>query len=228
MTRPDLTDEQLDALLSDARDNWRTDAPLDTDALWAGIEQTHFDAPAAPTTFSWSTPSWRHVALATAAALTLGLGLGRFTASTEDGTLVAAVNATRDGARTALRSDTPDDPMRSTTTEYFGETAALLASLARESGSGVGSPESLEANARFAADATNLLSTTRLLLDARSSTDPQLRALLDDLELVLAQIARLPSRHMDDELAFIAEAIETRDVVPRLRLAAADYQMSAQ
>src|SRR4030095_11354752 len=68
--------------------------------------------------------------------------------------------------------------------------------------------------------AGELLSTTRLLLDSpAAASDPRLKNLLEDLELVLAQLARLPAEHGKTELNLIREALVQRDVVPRLRSA---------
>ena len=68
--------------------------------------------------------------------------------------------------------------------------------------------------------ATDLLSTTRLLLDSpAAASDARLKQLLEDLELVLAQLSRLPAEHGGAEIDLITEALERRDVVPRLRSA---------
>jgi hypothetical protein len=42
---------------------------------------------------------------------------------------------------------------------------------------------------------------------------------LEDLELVLAQLSRLPAEHGGTEIDLITEALLQRDVVPRLRSA---------
>ena len=61
-----------------------------------------------------------------------------------------------------------------------------------------------------------------VLLDSEAAgSDPQLQALLDDLELVLAQVVRLPAGRDSTQSALINEALQTRDVLPRLRTAAA-------
>jgi hypothetical protein len=44
---------------------------------------------------------------------------------------------------------------------------------------------------------------------------------LEDLELVLAQAVRLRAASRAQDLTFIAEAMDERDMVPRLRTAAA-------
>jgi hypothetical protein len=65
-----------------------------------------------------------------------------------------------------------------------------------------------------------VLSSTRLLLDSPAGREPQLRQLLTDLELVLAQIVQLsgaPLRQGEREL--IERAMRDRDLIPRLRSA---------
>ena len=44
-----------------------------------------------------------------------------------------------------------------------------------------------------------------------------LRALLDDLELVLAQIVRLPPRAASPDVYLIDQTLDEREVLPRLR-----------
>jgi len=67
------------------------------------------------------------------------------------------------------------------------------------------------------ADARRILLATRLLLDAPSISDPRLRDLLEDLELVMAQISEGSTQKEDR--AVITEGLERRDVLPRLRAA---------
>ena len=49
-----------------------------------------------------------------------------------------------------------------------------------------------------------------------------MRNLLEDLELVLAQIVHMQNNQSHTELDLINRALEQRDVIPRLRTAAAD------
>ncbi|HEY4132485.1 MAG TPA: hypothetical protein VGM50_17875, partial [Gemmatimonadaceae bacterium] len=63
---------------------------------------------------------------------------------------------------------------------------------------------------------------TRLLMDSPAATDPQMQSLLEDLELVLAQIVRLQNDPSRTDLDLINRALEQRDVIPRLRTAVAD------
>ena len=66
--------------------------------------------------------------------------------------------------------------------------------------------------------AASLLATTRLMMDSPASDDPQLGKLLEDLELVLAQIARLPSANADTTgMRMIEDAVRRKQVLTRLR-----------
>jgi hypothetical protein len=65
-----------------------------------------------------------------------------------------------------------------------------------------------------------VLSSTRLLIDSPAGDDPQLRALFEDLELVLVQIIQLAGGQLDpSERALIDRALETKDLLPRIRTA---------
>ena len=65
-----------------------------------------------------------------------------------------------------------------------------------------------------------VLSSTRLLLDSPAGTDPQLRPLLDDLELVLVQLIRLSGAPLDaSERALLDRALQDRNLLPRIRTA---------
>jgi hypothetical protein len=71
-------------------------------------------------------------------------------------------------------------------------------------------------DAQLSAWAGDLLASTRLLLDSPAADEPRVRALLADLELVLAQLAHLePGR--GGEADIIDRAVEGRNVLPRLR-----------
>ena len=78
------------------------------------------------------------------------------------------------------------------------------------------------ASERFASQATELLGTTRLLLDSPAATDPRLRELLQDLELVLAQVASLHNGKNQTDIELIRQALSERDIVPRIRRVAAE------
>lgn len=66
----------------------------------------------------------------------------------------------------------------------------------------------------------DVLGSTRLLIDSPAGSDPQLRALLDDLELVLVQIIQLSGAPIDPaERELIDRALAEHDLLPRIRTA---------
>jgi hypothetical protein len=69
------------------------------------------------------------------------------------------------------------------------------------------------------ATARQLLVRNRLLLDSPAAQDPRMRRLLEDLELVLAQIAQLPAEERAEDTELITDGLEAGDVLTRLRSA---------
>ena len=69
----------------------------------------------------------------------------------------------------------------------------------------------------FSEDADDLLTSTRLLLDSPAAKDPVTRGLLEDLELILVQIAQLSVEPGDEDVALVTEGMEQRGLLPRLR-----------
>ena len=98
----------------------------------------------------------------------------------------------------------------SASAHHLARAEALLAGFRAADGQG-GDP------AADAAWATDLLITTRLLLDSPAAHDPDRRRLFEALELVLVQIARLPRAGTTDERSLIDRAIERGDLMTRLR-----------
>jgi hypothetical protein len=62
-----------------------------------------------------------------------------------------------------------------------------------------------------------LLSTTRLLMESPAAGNAQRRRLLEDLELVLVQLAQLPSTDAALERELVKRAIARRQVLTRIR-----------
>jgi hypothetical protein len=81
------------------------------------------------------------------------------------------------------------------------------------------SARSGEMDAQLADWSRDLLSTTRLLEASPVAKDPTMRRLLEDLDLVIAQIARYVARGTinTEELDLIEESINKRGVVTKLR-----------
>ena len=191
----------------------------DLDAMWAAIEtdvgrgtpDMGVPEPRHPSRLSRLRSRVPRLAswAALAATLVLGVAIGRYSARDAATTLPAPQTVAK------VDSLAVPEPYQSTTSRYLGQTAALLATLPAEGRAG-------DAEDRFVGRAHDLLLTTRLLLDSPAAADPRIRTLLDDLELVLAQIVRLQTGQSSEELDLIRQALEQRDVLPRLRTAVAD------
>jgi hypothetical protein len=144
------------------------------------------------------------LALGIAALLAIGVAIGRFTA------LYQSNPAAAPGANTAATPPEKQDRRaianEVATAEHLSRVETFLIDFRTR-------PESPE----FSAEAHDLLGTTRLLLDSRRVTDPRTRKLLEDLELVLTQIAALDSHDRREDLDFIADGLDRSHVRTRLR-----------
>ncbi len=152
-----------------------------------------------------------------AALLALGVGIGRL--SVRPGTLGEAggapVATTPVPVVSAPAAGTPGRDAaayRLATAEHLGQAEAFLTlfrASVRE-----GRQERLAS-----ATARQLLATNRLLLDSPAGTDPRLKFLLQDLELVLAQIAQLAPEGRSEDLKLITDGLEQDGMMVRLRSA---------
>ena len=104
-----------------------------------------------------------------------------------------------------------DDPARVAMYEHLAHTVALLTTVRNEDPA-VGPTSDLRAGAR------DLLSTTRLLLDEPQLRDVRTRRLLQDLELVLVQIASARGSAPATRLA-PSETMRETNLLPRVRAA---------
>ena len=217
-----MTDDELDERTREALRGYRVPPPPPLDEMWDAIEERHFGSPVVAISSRTplaershragrrrrlGSPTWAIVLAAVAASLLIGVAVGRMSR----GVAPQFVDGTREGTYDYWTANA--EPYRDATTEYLGQTAALLTALPAAARDG-------RPDARFVGQASELLSTTRLLLDSpAAASDARLKTLLEDLELVLAQLSRLPEGNGGAEIHLITEALERRDVVPRLRSA---------
>lgn len=205
-----MTEDKLDKLINSARDTYRVPPEPDLEGMWDEID-AELDVRASGSRREQVRRgfAWRQVGLGAAAALVIGVGVGRWSAPNAS---QAGPTTTSTELSTAVQQVSYQIPeaLQRTATSYLGETAALL--------------KEIQSNpdGAYASQAVNLLSTTRLLLDSPAGTDEKLHSLLEDLELILARIAMLnngPNARKED-LQMIRTALVDRDVVPRVHTAA--------
>jgi hypothetical protein len=213
-----MDEKRFDEVLQDLPRSFNPPTQPPLDDMWTVIEDAHFNAQASISPARgriWGGP-W----LAAAAALLIGIGIGRYIPSSAKGT-----NNPPPPPMTASRSQPSGDTSavvdtyRDQTSHYLGQAAALLISLPAKDASG-------KTDASFAGKAAELLVTTRLLMDSPAARDPKLRSLLEDLELVLVQIARLRGERSKGDLDLIHQAVDQGDVLSRLNSAVVTNQSS--
>jgi hypothetical protein len=132
-----------------------------------------------------------------AAVLAIGVGIGRLTVRQPFPPSPAATPAPLAG--TAPRTDAT--AYRVATAEHLGQAEAFL-TLFRASVR-QGQQETLASST-----ARQLLATNRLLLDSPAAGNSQLKFLLQDLELVLAQIAQLEPTRRTEDMRLITRGLE--------------------
>ncbi len=214
-----MTDERFEELMRDAKKTYRTPPSADFDSMWKGIEGAYFGAAMGqtqahqnerPRGLQHSALRWMGIA----ATLLVGIGIGRLSLRLDRAAAPVTPTTVAVAKPEAPKPDTAmARPYELETSQYLGQTAALLVSLPTEAKT----PDS-----QFAARAADLLTRTRLLMDSPAASNPSMRSLLDDLELVLMQVVRLQGSTNRTDLEVINRALEQRDVIPRLRTAAAD------
>lgn len=186
-----MNDSSLDQLISAGARDYRVPPPFDAASHWHQLEQRRRRG----VTRAW----WRPLAFAASLALAFALGRATRPAASPPGGPSVAANT---GAPVTMAA------------ALLGESVILLTSLPEASTEGQ--------DQRFAREAGDLLATTRLLLDSpEAQHSPALASLLDDLELVLAQVARLREGESRTERELINDAVQQQDLVPRIRTVAA-------
>jgi hypothetical protein len=205
-----MDDKRLDELLDDARKTYRVPPEPAVEAIWQRIDAEAFLAPGGatrrPTDRRFGAVTWR----VAAASLVFGVLAGRWTSG------VGLPGATEADPAQVTSSMSPVlRPYQKTTEELLGKTAVLLAALGTDR-------TSASFSSHVSDQAAQLLGTARMLLDSPAGSEPGIRALLLDLELTLAQVARLQPSRGETELMLINEAVAERDIVPRIRSAVVD------
>lgn len=212
--------------LSDAvRRHWNPPPETPREEIWAGIREARgagsgrsAEAPGPEDAADLRRhlrpkPWW----IGVAAALAIGVALGRLSDRPATGpgeALVAeAVGVPVVVPDSELESDANSLPYRAAADQLLDRSETFL-TMVRAGGA------TDESVAEVREWARPLLTRTRLLLGSPAAEDPQLKALLDDLEIVLTQIAQL--REGDpEELEWIDEGMDRRRLLFRLRAASA-------
>lgn len=199
-----MNDDERDAMIRRlAQDSLQT-PPAPREEIWQRIQMERKTAVRAVRTISARRVPLFAWPLGIAALLALAFGLGRMSAPPAPSSQ-AAVPSSRQTAEPSLTAH------RLVAAEYLGRTEVFLTDF--RATASTGQPDETAAR-----DARRLLGTTRLLLDSPAGEDVRLRALLEDLELVLAEIAQL-QRDRREDLNLITDGLDQRGTLGRLRAA---------
>jgi hypothetical protein len=199
-----MLDDRLDDQLRDAAKDYNDPPETPRDAMWERIVAERAERAKPPRRLHHLRPlRW---AAGIAAVLALGIGLGRLSIDTTPPVTAPAPVAT------ATRPRASNAAYQVATAEHLSQSEAFL-TLFRASVRQGGNEQLASATAR------QLLATNRLLLDSPAADDGKTRLLLQDLELVLAEIAQLAPQPRSRDLDLITEGLERGGVMSRLRTA---------
>lgn len=201
-----MLDDRFEDTLRDAAQEYNRPPETPRELMWARIEATRRERARQRGRFQTLRAHGLRWGIGVAAALVIGIAIGRYTMNGSE-TRPIAVGPTREagpapGAATMA--------FRLATTEHLTTAEAILTSFRAD-------PRIGEVDAEFFDVVRRLLSSTRLLLDSPAAEDPAIRELLEDLELVLVQISQLSYQDGEGEIEIIDEGMENRGLLPRLR-----------
>jgi hypothetical protein len=194
-----MTEDPMDRLLQQARDEYNLPPAPPRDEMWAAIEarKKQRSQPRPFRKIVWP--------LGIAALIALGFGLGRLTEDKKElpGTRVAMTDPpTQQG---------PVSPaMAGAALQHLSRAETFLTGFKLEASARV-------PDAALLSGARDLLSTTRLLLDSPELKDQRMRQLLRELEVVLAQVAQLQADPTREDADLIVHELDEQGVLPRLR-----------
>jgi hypothetical protein len=172
-----------------------------SDAIWAAIEPEVARAIAPRNRFLRIRTLLVGTA-AVAATLVLGVAIGRWSSHTPV--------VTPPVASASLDSSSSKGHARATTLEHLADAEVFLNTVRYELDTGL-------PDADRAARSRELLARTRVLLGASQQRSPEIARLLEDLELLLAEIAALPPAGSKLDRSLLDESIRDGDVIPRIR-----------
>lgn len=212
-----MLDDRFDDLLRESASDYNDPPETPREEMWAAI-QAKRTAQADDSVLPLR--RLRHLrplrwAAGIAAVLALGIGLGRLTVRRPEPAPAPLTVAT------ATPKANGNAAYQIATTEHLSQSEAFLTLFRASLRSG--------GNERLAsATAGQLLATNRLLLDSPAASDAKTRLLLQDLELVLAEIAQLSPQPKTRDLDLITEGLEQGGVLSRLRTAVPSGASSTQ
>lgn len=197
-----LDERRNNSLIDVARATYHVPPATPREEMWAAIERGSAVRPIRRTV----TPAWWG-AMAAGIVLAAGIAIGRW--STDLGDRGTTTMATAPSP--ALRStDSVSAIYHATAQRHLAQSEVLLTEYRARAREG-NAPDVTEW-------ARDLLGTTRLLMDSPVGSEARMRTMLEDLELILAQIVQA-SASREKGTDFVERALEESALLEKLRTA---------
>lgn len=200
-----MSDEELDERLRELARGYREPPTVPREEIWARVEAARRQDPTRTTpilSLASRRRTWLRPAMALAATLVLGIAIGRW-----------ALPELQPGgpATTAFRESPAQEARGETVMKYYAlDHLRRVDYLLTDYQTGRVTDE-------FRSSSRDLLVETRQLLESPRLKDPKIRRLLEDLEVLLAQVAQLTPNGPGVERALIDDNMAERAIRPRLR-----------
>lgn len=213
-----MSDDRFQDFVRRAAHGYNRPPEAPREQMWARIAATRAERKLARAARPSPRQLWLRWGLAAAAVLALGIGIGRGI-----GPKSPRPSGMEMAAAPAEAPDQVPAAFEIAALDHFRHVETFLTVFQSEARAGTVADET-------AGLARNLLMNTRLLMDSPAGRDARLAALLDDVEVMLAQIASYADGPTPAELRLIDQGIERRGLLLKLRAAApAEYRaLSAQ
>jgi len=209
-----MMEDRFDDVLKEAAQDYNAPPETPKDLMWARIEATRQERERRRQQVRVLYSPWTRWGVGIAAALAIGVGIGRLT-SVDSGDSIGEPVAISPEPTTSSESApaTRHLAYKVAATQHLSRAEMFLTSFRMNLAAGT-------ADAEFWTDAGELLAGTRLLLDSPAGNDPVFNELLGELELVLVQIVQLSyERGNETELELLTDGIRRKGLLPRLRTA---------
>ncbi len=194
-----MNDDRFEERMREAARDYHRPPETPRQEMWTAIEARRRRR-AVPRIFMLQ-HAWRW-GLSMAAVLLVGVAIGLWLRPGPQGGVPPSGLATRSDLAYGVAA-----------VQYLNRTETLLTGFRADARAG-------RVDTLFIDQARELLTSTRLLLQCPAGQDPHLKPLLEDLELVLVQIALLPGGRRDTvDVDLITQGMDQQSVLTRLRTA---------
>lgn len=223
-----MNDDKMDELLIQGARDYNEPGPVPRDDMWARIEAERHGRGAsgrggsgspAPRPWRWAVAGLAAAAVVLAVGIVIGRGLERAVAPGPPNVARQTTPAPNDSPATSKQfAEAPGTDSvaslayRLVVLRHLAGSEAMITAFRSAARRG-------EVDAQIADWSRELLNTTRMLEASPVRQDPTMKRLLEDLDLVIVQIAQYTTngKHNPDDLDLIEQSIHKRGVITKLR-----------